>query len=463
MLSSLFKTAKRTNSRLSISHDTYFENLRNKEFGRLDENGQIYLDFTGGNLHFKSHLENHTQLLNNCVLGNPHSTNPTSQLATKLTEEARSKVLEFFNADDYYCVFTANASGALKIVGECFPFKDSQFLFFADNHNSVNGIKEYCKKAGGRYDYVKMQVEELQVSEEELITKLSAEKNTERLFAYPAQSNVSGVKHNLDHIHTAQAMGWRVLLDAAAFVPTSRLDLSVYKPDFVSVSFYKIFGYPTGIGCLLVKKSSFHLLSKQWFAGGTVESASILGDGHFLHQNHEKFENGTINYLDLPAIKTGLEIIEDIGKDRITERISSLTKYLYDGLHELKHASGQNVVKIYGPKDRNKAGGTLIMSFFNPNGTKIAVDRVESLANERSISIRSGCFCNPGLDEINYCINSEELKQFFTTRENGNLRDLMEAVSNMRGSTRVSVGIATVKKDLDAIINFASSFIDREH
>ena len=43
---------------------------------------------------------------------------------------------------------------------------------------------------------------------------------------------------------------------------------------------------------------------------------------HFLHQNHEKFENGTINYLDLPAIKTGLELIEGIGKDRITERIS---------------------------------------------------------------------------------------------------------------------------------------------
>ena len=187
-----------------------------------------------------------------------------------------------------------------------------------------------------------------------------------------------------------------------------------------------------------------------------------MGDGHFLHQNHEKFENGTINYLDLPAIKTGLEIIEDIGKDRITERISSLTKYLYNGLRELKHASGHNVVKIYGPKDRTKTGGTLIMSFFNPNGTKISVDRVESLANEQSISIRSGCFCNPGLDEINYCVNTEELKLFFATRKSGNQYDLMDYMNSMRGSTRVSVGIATVKKDLDAFINFASSFMDKK-
>lgn len=37
-----------------------------------------------------------------------------------------------------------------------------------------------------------------------------------------------------------------VLLDAAAYIPTNRLDLSVVKPDFVTMSFYKVFGYPTG-------------------------------------------------------------------------------------------------------------------------------------------------------------------------------------------------------------------------
>lgn len=40
---------------------------------------------------------------------------------------------------------------------------------------------------------------------------------------------------------------WFVLLDAAAYVSTSALNLDVVKPDFVAVSFYKIFGFPTGI------------------------------------------------------------------------------------------------------------------------------------------------------------------------------------------------------------------------
>ena len=41
---------------------------------------------------------------------------------------------------------------------------------------------------------------------------------------------------------------WFVLLDAAGLVATCPLDLSTWKPDFVNLSFYKIMGYPTGLG-----------------------------------------------------------------------------------------------------------------------------------------------------------------------------------------------------------------------
>ena len=60
------------------------------------------------------------------------------------------------------------------------------------------------------------------------------------------------------------------MLDAAAFVPTNRLDLSRYQPDFVPISFYKMFGYPTGICCLLARNQALTKLSRPWFAGGTT-------------------------------------------------------------------------------------------------------------------------------------------------------------------------------------------------
>lgn len=221
-------------------------------------------------------------------------------------------------------------------------------MLLADNHNSVNGIREYCKNSGGSFKYSPIQVENLSISENALEKKLKNPINKNKLFAFPAQSNVSGIKHDLKWILKAKELGWDVLLDAAAFVPASILDLKKYKPDFVSISFYKIFGYPTGLGCLLVRKSTFNKLEKKWFAGGAVSLASVKAPFRFLTDNHERFEDGTINYLDIPAIKIGLEYIESIGMNRINERIESLMNYLYSELKTLCHSNGESQLDIFG-------------------------------------------------------------------------------------------------------------------
>ena len=458
---SAIETPKKENS---LIHDDYFEALFKKEYQRLEDAGQTYLDFTGGNLHGQSQLDEHFKMLSNNVLGNPHSTNPSSLLATKLVEDARTKVLQFFNAtDDYYCIFTQNASGALKIVGECYPFSEkSFFLLLSDNHNSVNGIREYATNRGAGFKYHSIQYEDLRIQTDQLERELAAHDALDnKLFAFPAQSNVSGVKHDLGWIEKAQKKGWDVLLDAAAFVPTSKLDLKAVKPDFVSVSFYKIFGYPTGIGCLLVKKSKFDKLKKRWFAGGTVTLASVNAAHHYLAKNHERYENGTLNYLDIPAIKIGLDFIDSIGINRINERVTELINHLCYELRQIKHDNGENLVKIFGPEDRQFVGGTLIMNFFDPEGKPYPFEKIEEMANERLISIRSGCFCNPGIDEINNCVTNEELSSYFSSRDDGNYQDMVTYLQKMRGATRVSVGIATRKKDLDTFIAFANQLKNR--
>jgi selenocysteine lyase/cysteine desulfurase len=43
-----------------------------------------------------------------------------------------------------------------------------------------------------------------------------------------------------------------VLLDAAAYLPAHPLDLTAHPADFVVASFYKMFGYPTGLGALVL-------------------------------------------------------------------------------------------------------------------------------------------------------------------------------------------------------------------
>lgn len=446
-----------------LTHNQFFEILRNVEYKRLDKHSHTYLDFTGGNLYAKSQLMEHQELLINNILGNPHSTNPSSQLATKLVEEARKKVIEFFNAEDYFCIFTQNASNALKIVGESYPFsQDSHFMLLADNHNSVNGIRQFCLSKGGKVTYAPIYYENLRMDENFVLEKLQQENHcANKLFAFPAQSNVSGVKHDLKWIETAHENGWDVLLDAAAFVPTNKLDLKLVKPDFVSVSFYKIFGYPTGIGCLLVNKDKFHKLQKPWFAGGTVSLVSVNSIHHFLINNHERFEDGTLNYLDIPAVKIGLDYIDDIGIEKINERVSSMRKYLFDNLENLKHDNGKPLLHIFGPKDHGNIGGTMILGFYNEAGGRYQFEQIEALANEKNISLRSGCFCNPGIDETNNCLTDAELAKYYSSHNNGNYKDMMYYLGKMRGATRISVGIATVKKDLDVFIEFAKGLLNK--
>jgi hypothetical protein len=43
------------------------------------------------------------------------------------------------------------------------------------------------------------------------------------------------------------------------------------QPDFVVFSFYKMLGYPTGLGALLVRRRVAHLLNRVYFGGGTVD------------------------------------------------------------------------------------------------------------------------------------------------------------------------------------------------
>src|SRR5687767_11235106 len=390
----------------------HLDALRANEYGRLDRAGHVYLDYTGGSLHAESQVRRHLELLNASVLGNPHSASPVSSQTTTLVERGRRAVLDWFNASrDYTAVFTLNASGALKHIAESYPFAPGgRLLLTADNHNSVNGIREYARRRGARVDYAPLTFPELRIDDEPLDALLSAADPLQRnLFAFPAQSNFSGVKHPLDLVRRARARGWDVLLDAAAFVPTNRLDLTKVQPDFVTISFYKMFGYPTGVGCLIVRNDTIGRMQRPWFAGGTVNFATVQGRHHILAPREAGFEDGTCNYLSIPAVDIGLQHLERITIEAIHTRVSCLTGYLLEELLALRHANGRHMVRIYGPATTMMRGGSVTMNFYDPEGHLLDYRRIEELASLRRISLRTGCFCNPGAGETAEGLTAEDM------------------------------------------------------
>jgi selenocysteine lyase/cysteine desulfurase len=440
------------------------DELRTADYARLDAQGQVYLDYTGAGLHGDSQVASHAALLRESVLGNPHSLSPTSAAATGLVAETRRSVLDFFRAspDEYVAIFTPNATAALKLVGEAFPFAEGDdYLLTFDNHNSVNGIREFARARRARTTYVPLTLPEMRIDETALSRQLDlARPGAHHLFAYPAQSNFSGVQHDLRWIERAQARGWSVLLDAAAFVPTNRLDLRAWHPDFVAISFYKMFGYPTGVGALLARRAALARLRRPWFAGGTITVASVRGDRHYLAEGESAYEDGTLNFLAIPAVKIGLEHVDAVGLETIHERVRCLTHWLIDNLLALRHGNGKPLVKLYGPAGSEARGGAVTVNFYDRAGQVIDHRVIEREAGRRHISLRTGCLCNPGAGEIGLGLSQDELTRCLSASEERlSLEDFGLCLGRNPGAVRASLGIVSNLADVERYLEFARELL----
>jgi len=450
------------------------DELRATEYSYLDAGGHVYLDYTGAGLAARSQLLAHEARLRTGVYGNPHSENPTSSAATLLVERTRDAVLRYFNAtpDEYAVIFTPNATGACRLVGEAYPFgRRGRFVLTADNHNSVNGIREYAARHGSRVAYVGLSGPELRVSEADMLAAIGrGHGGRPGLFAYPAQSNFSGVRHPLGWVYRAQAAGYDVLLDAAAFVPTSRLDLSVVKPEFVTISWYKVFGFPTGVGCLLARRDALARLRRPWFSGGTILGVSVAGGWHQMLADEAAFEDGTVNFLSIPDVAVGLDWIRGIGIDLIHQRVGMLTAWLLECLGRMRHSSGAPMIRVYGPVSSAARGGTVALNFLDTDGRVVDERAVARDSSAAGISLRTGCFCNPGAGETAFGLTRGQLRDAWRTLARGRGRgtgaragtgtgtveDYLSLVGlPTGGAVRVSLGIASTLDDVDAFLDFA--------
>ena len=445
---------------LDGSGEPSFELLRAREFGRLDATGEAYLDFTGAALYAESQVREHAALLCAGVLGNPHSDSPASMRSTDHVEAVRALTLRMLDADpdDYVVILTPNASGAMHLVAESFPFSPtSSLVLSADNHNSVNGIREYARARAVAATCIALDAElRLDGPERQLA---DVRRRGPSLFALPAQSNFSGVQHPLDLVATAQERGYRVLLDAAAFIPTNLLSLRRTPADFIALSYYKIFGYPTGVGALVARRDALAMLRRPWFAGGTIDYVSIQNDLHRLKAGSAGFEDGTPNYLAAAAIPAGFAFLNAVGIPAVHRHVMRLTALLLGGLRGVRHRDGTPAVLIHGPADLDRRGATVAFNVLDTKRRVLPYVQPEARARTAGISIRGGCFCNPGAsehafgfvaDQARACLERAGGRDFSISR----LAECMPGVPV--GALRASLGIPSNEADVRRLIELVA-------
>ncbi|GJD04262.1 aminotransferase class-V [Colletotrichum higginsianum] len=353
------------------------DDLRATDYGYLDKQDHLYLDFTGAGLAAQSQLRAHESRLERTLLGNPHSENPTSRSATHLVEDARARILAHLGAspDEYTAVFTPNATGAARLVAEAYPWtRRSRLVLTADNHNSVNGLRDW----------------------------------------------------------------------------------------------YKLFGYPTGVGCLVVRRDALARLagSRPWFSGGTIAAASVGVPWHVMAPDEAAFEDGTVNFLSIPDVRFGLDWLDGIGMDLIGTRVRCLTGWCLDRLRALQHGDGSPVVRIYGPTDMTARGGTICFNFLDVGGRIVDERLVAAESSARNISLRTGCFCNPGAGEAAFGLSKRVLEPLSRAQMQmkmqvqvmnsgggggGSADDYIRLLAPV-GAVRISFGFVTTTGDVDRFI-----------
>ena len=276
------------------------------------------------------------------------------------------------------------------------------------------------------------------------------------LFAFPAQSNFSGVRHPLALVAAAQERGWRVLLDAASFLGSRDLMLDEILPDFLVLSIYKISGYPTGIGALVARHEALAELRRPWFSGGTVDWVSVRHGSHRFLPGVQGFEDGTPSFLAAGAIPLALEAVRNAGRDRLGRHLTALTGHLLDGIRTLPTRDGGSRVRVHGSTTIDDRGATVALTVHDAAGTVIPYWEVEEAARRVGLAVRGGCFCNPGCAESAFghpalrtgrCL--DELGDSFTVpRFAACLGD------QPVGAIRASLGLGSVHADVDRLLAF---------
>ena len=442
------------------------DELRAAEYPAL--NAHTYLDYTAANVYALSQLDRHHALLRESLFGNPHSTNPASSQSAEFVERARRAVLAFFSAspDEWEVVFTANASQALKLIGESYPFaRGDQFLLTFDNHNSVNGIREFARAAGATATYVPVVLPEMRVDEHDLAAGLElARPGGHNLFAYPAQSNFSGVQHPLEWIDARAREGLgrparrrgvhgdQPARPRAAGRPTS----SCSRSTNCSAT------RPASAACSPARRRS-PSCSVRGFPAGRSPSRRFRATSTTWPKARRRSRTARSTTWRCRPSRSACSTSSRSASTRIHERVRCLTGWLLENLLALRQTNGAPLVRLYGPPTTDRRGGIVTFNFYGADGRAIDHRLVERRANAADISLRTGCFCNPGGGEIALGLTGTELSTCFRKPEHethftvDDFRLCIDGKST--GAVRVSLGMVSNVQDVDRFIAFAKEFI----
>eukprot|EP01029_Cantina_marsupialis_P016775 TRINITY_DN3755_c0_g1_i2.p1 TRINITY_DN3755_c0_g1~~TRINITY_DN3755_c0_g1_i2.p1 ORF type:complete len:229 (+),score=57.63 TRINITY_DN3755_c0_g1_i2:399-1085(+) len=228
------------------------------------------------------------------------------------------------------------------------------------------------------------------------------------------------------------------------------------------MSFYKMFGYPTGLGALIMHNDAANQMRKLYWGGGTVTLASDTE--HFCvfsGKPSTKFEDGTLNFLSINALNAGFASIKELGIEKVSKHVHVLTQHLANTIAEMKHSNGAPLAKIFGKhfSEPENQGSIVTFTMMKPDGSYIGYYDVQQESAKRNLHIRTGCHCNPGACYSYLGIDDKKVQEFAKVKNS--CSDEMDIVDGIPlGAVRASIGYLTTFADVQKLIDFLEEYLE---
>lgn len=438
------------------------DEIYKNEFSSHYSSGRIYLDHAGTTLYTQSQLDAHFNQLRTSTLNNPHSEQEDSK-SLLLIQECIESILSIFETSSRYysIIFTLNATHACQLLSYLFPFSSqSEYAYMIDSHNSLIGIRQQVKIKGGSFSVIDYP---LQIYNKEndsdsnwsfrsvghFQSSVSSDTTSNTscycLFATPAENNFNGLRPPLDkllrpfidardhdmkefpipiHQNPSKTCHWLTLVDCAKYLSSKPFSLSSYPVDFVVLSFYKIFGYPTGLGGLIIRNDALKLLNKDtYFGGGSVEYVSPYDDSRVEYKSGiNGFIHGTIPFTTILSLHHSFQLITNkLSYKSISLHTQCLIDYCRNEMLKFEYSNGQHLCLFYDARSSLLSengysyGPTLNFNLYNINGEFLSCRLIQRIAADHNIILRVGTFCAPGasqayLGKKNHTVENKYLK-----------------------------------------------------
>uniref|UniRef100_V5F2G9 MOSC domain-containing protein n=2 Tax=Kalmanozyma brasiliensis (strain GHG001) TaxID=1365824 RepID=V5F2G9_KALBG len=227
-------------------------------------------------------------------------------------------------------------------------------------------------------------------------------------------------------------------------------------------SFYKIFGYPTGIGGLLVKASAApQLRSKTYCGGGTVDS--IISETRWTKPKKDleaRFEDGTVNFHGILAVAKAMDYYQQTfgSWDLRRDYVAGLRSSLFQAMQNMRHGNGNPVVKLYvGLNTEGDSGPIINFNILTADGSVVPPQEVDRLASISNIHLRMGRHCNPGFVTSQLGVTAAQLKQEYA--DGVGCDDAGDASSSkVSASLRASLCLLNTDEDIERLVGFIARF-----